>query len=56
MRKHAEQIERVRVRMLNEIGDSPNLRDWVACLVRPSAEHLAALGTSRGMPGSGPRR
>ncbi|MER5625138.1 TetR family transcriptional regulator [Streptosporangium sp. NPDC002544] len=44
VRKHAEQIERVRVRMLAEMGDSSNVRDWVACLVRPSAEHLAALG------------
>jgi AcrR family transcriptional regulator len=44
VRKHAEQIERVRLRMLAEIGDSSDLRDWVACLIRPSAEHLAALG------------
>ncbi|MER5419476.1 TetR/AcrR family transcriptional regulator [Streptosporangium roseum] len=45
VRKHAEQIEQVRLRMLAEIGDSSNVRDWVACLVRPSAEHLAALGS-----------
>ncbi|RCG33342.1 TetR/AcrR family transcriptional regulator [Sphaerisporangium album] len=44
VRKHAERIERVRLRMLAEIGDSRDVRDWVACLVRPSAEHLAALG------------
>ncbi|GAA3507693.1 TetR/AcrR family transcriptional regulator [Streptosporangium album] len=44
VRKNAEQIERVRLQMLAEIGDSSNVRDWVACLVRPSAEHLAALG------------
>jgi AcrR family transcriptional regulator len=43
-RKHAEQIERVRLRMLAEIGDSADVRDWVACLVRPVSEHLAALG------------
>lgn len=55
VRKNAEQIERVRLQMLAEIGDSSNVRDWVACLVRPSAEHLAALGTPRGMPGSVPR-
>ncbi|MEU7990917.1 TetR/AcrR family transcriptional regulator [Streptosporangium canum] len=45
VRKHAEQIEQVRLRMLAEIGDSSDVRDWVACLVRPSAEHLAALGS-----------
>ncbi|MER5321802.1 TetR/AcrR family transcriptional regulator [Streptosporangium roseum] len=45
VRKHAEQIEQVRLRMLAEIGDSSNVRDWVACLVRPSAEHLATLGS-----------
>ncbi len=44
IRKHDEQIERLRTRMLAEIGDSTDLRDWVACLVRPGAEHLAALG------------
>ncbi|MFI6801481.1 TetR/AcrR family transcriptional regulator [Streptosporangium canum] len=45
VRKHAEQIEQVRLRMLAEIGDSSDVRDWVACLVRPSAEHLATLGS-----------
>ena len=44
VRKHVEPIERVRLRMLAEIGDSSDVRDWVACLVRPNAEHLAALG------------
>jgi AcrR family transcriptional regulator len=44
-RKHAEQIERVRVRLLAEAGDSADLREWVACLVRPVPEHLAALGS-----------
>ena len=34
-RKHAEQIERLRLRMVAEIGDSADVRDWVACLVRP---------------------
>ncbi|MDR7304344.1 TetR/AcrR family transcriptional regulator [Haloactinomyces albus] len=43
-RKHTEPIERLRERMLAETGDSSNARDWVACLVRPSAEHLATLG------------
>lgn len=44
VRKHAEQIERVRLRILATIGDSSDVRDWVGCLVRPTAEHLAALG------------
>ncbi len=30
--------------MLAEIGDSTELRDWVACAVRPITEHLDALG------------
>ncbi|MEU0569198.1 TetR family transcriptional regulator [Nonomuraea sp. NPDC005983] len=45
VRKHAEQIEGVRLRMLAGIGDSAEVRDWVACLVRPTTEHLAALGS-----------
>jgi AcrR family transcriptional regulator len=44
IRRHAEPIERERTRLLAAAGDSDNLRDWVACLVRPHAEHLAALG------------
>jgi AcrR family transcriptional regulator len=44
VRKHAEQIERIRVPMLAEIGGSTDLRDWVACAVRPITEHLEALG------------
>ncbi|MES4905797.1 MULTISPECIES: TetR family transcriptional regulator [unclassified Streptomyces] len=44
-RKHSTQIERIRARMLAEIGDSDDVRDWVACLVRPVPEHLAALGS-----------
>ncbi|MCI2415914.1 TetR/AcrR family transcriptional regulator [Saccharopolyspora sp. K220] len=44
-RKHTEQIERVRVRMVAEVDGSTDVRDWVACLVRPNTEHLAALGS-----------
>ncbi|MEV0968315.1 TetR/AcrR family transcriptional regulator [Microtetraspora glauca] len=44
VRKHAERMERIRRRMLAEVGDSAELRDWVACLVHPITEHLAALG------------
>ena len=32
-------------RLLVEIGDSTELRDWVGTLVRPLTDHLAALGT-----------
>jgi AcrR family transcriptional regulator len=44
LRKHAEPIERIRMRMVTEIGDSTDPRSWVACMVRPTTEHLTALG------------
>jgi AcrR family transcriptional regulator len=44
IRRHAEPIERTRVRLLADLADSTDLRDWVACLVRPITERLAALG------------
>lgn len=44
VRRHAEQMERIRVKMLAGIGDSTDLRDWVSCAVRPTTEHLADLG------------
>ncbi|MFC4591037.1 TetR/AcrR family transcriptional regulator [Sphaerisporangium corydalis] len=44
-RRHAEQIERGRLRMAAEIADPTDVRDWVACLVRPVTDHLDALGT-----------
>lgn len=43
-RKHREPIEQLRARMLADIGDSTELRDWVACLVRPLTDHLEELG------------
>lgn len=43
--RHAEQMEEARARMLAHIGDSIDLRDWVACLVRPVTDHLEALGS-----------
>ncbi|WP_197684023.1 TetR/AcrR family transcriptional regulator [Allokutzneria albata] len=45
VRRHAEPVERARERMLAEIGDSRELRDWLGCLVRPTHEHLASLGS-----------
>jgi AcrR family transcriptional regulator len=45
VRKHTEPIELIRQRMVTEIADSTDLRDWVACLVRPTTEHLATMGS-----------
>jgi AcrR family transcriptional regulator len=45
VRKHAEPMEQLRLSMLADIGDSTELRDWVACLVRPLTEHLATSGS-----------
>ncbi|HEY0450820.1 TetR/AcrR family transcriptional regulator [Actinophytocola sp.] len=44
-RRHSAPIEELRQRMVAEIGASTDVRDWVACLVRPVAEHLAAMGS-----------
>ncbi|MHA5053227.1 TetR family transcriptional regulator [Streptomyces sp. SD15] len=44
-RRHAEGIEIGRLRMMGDIGDSTDLRDWVACAVRPVTEHVEALGS-----------
>jgi AcrR family transcriptional regulator len=44
-RKHSAPIEELRQRMLAEVGDSNDIRDWISCLVRPVAEHLAAVGS-----------
>jgi AcrR family transcriptional regulator len=43
--KHREPIEELRAQMLDDVGDSTELRDWVSTLVRPLTDHLAALGT-----------
>jgi AcrR family transcriptional regulator len=45
VRKHAEQIERARARMLAGVGDSAGIRDWIACAVHPVTEHLESLGS-----------
>ncbi|MFI6551323.1 TetR/AcrR family transcriptional regulator [Streptomyces prunicolor] len=44
-RHHTERLEHVTARLLAETGDSTELRDWVACLVRPMPEYLAELGS-----------
>ncbi|MET9819081.1 TetR family transcriptional regulator [Streptomyces sp. NPDC006355] len=45
VRRHTEQIEQGRVRMMAGLDDSAGLRDWVACMVRPVTEHLESLGS-----------
>jgi AcrR family transcriptional regulator len=42
--KHRIPIERLLARMVSEVGDSAELRDWIACLVRSLTEHLDQLG------------
>ncbi|KAA5828306.1 TetR family transcriptional regulator [Saccharopolyspora hirsuta] len=44
MRKHSRPIEQLRAEMVAEVGDSADVRDWVACMVRPSTRYLAELG------------
>ncbi|GHB01333.1 TetR family transcriptional regulator [Streptomyces tendae] len=43
--RHSARVEELRARQLAALGDSPDLRDWVDCLVRPQFDHLAALGS-----------
>ncbi|MFE4454976.1 TetR/AcrR family transcriptional regulator [Streptomyces sp. NPDC056796] len=44
-RKHSRQIEEARERQLAGIQDPSDIAEWVACLVRPTTEHLATLGS-----------
>ncbi|TDV46065.1 TetR/AcrR family transcriptional regulator [Actinophytocola oryzae] len=44
-RRHSAPIEEIRQRMVAEIGDSTDLRDWLSCLIRPVVEHLAEVGS-----------
>jgi len=47
VQQHIARMEPVRERELDAIGDSTDLRDWVACLVRPITEHFDSFeGTS----------
>jgi AcrR family transcriptional regulator len=55
VRRHNEQVERLCEEMVADIaeraeqtGVEPELRDWVACLVRPLAAHLTALTDENG--------
>jgi AcrR family transcriptional regulator len=45
--KHRWPVEQMREQLVAELansGDSADMRDWVACLVRPLTDHLEALG------------
>lgn len=44
LRRHDEQIDRIRRRLVAEAGASTDLRTWASCLVRSYTEHLADLG------------
>jgi AcrR family transcriptional regulator len=44
-RKHADELEQLRVWLVADIAGSTDIRDWVACLVRPFTRHLEAQGT-----------
>jgi AcrR family transcriptional regulator len=41
VRRFTLEVEESRQEMLKQIGDSTELRDWVACAVYPYTEHLA---------------
>ncbi|MEK8141985.1 TetR/AcrR family transcriptional regulator [Streptomyces sp. M10(2022)] len=45
VRRHSEPIDALRESMLAQTSDSRNVRDWVACLVSPGAQHLAEMGS-----------
>ncbi|GAA1688835.1 TetR/AcrR family transcriptional regulator [Glycomyces endophyticus] len=42
--KHMDDIERLRIERLERLGPEPALRDWVACFVMPTMDHLGSLG------------
>ncbi|KAA9155422.1 TetR/AcrR family transcriptional regulator [Amycolatopsis acidicola] len=45
IRKHAVRTDELRDRLVEETAGSPHVRDWVACLVRPTTRHLDELGS-----------
>ncbi|MEV6877392.1 helix-turn-helix domain-containing protein [Amycolatopsis sp. NPDC051128] len=44
VRKHTGPMERIRAELVEAIDGDGDLRDWVACLVRPSTTYLQQLG------------
>ena len=45
VRKHTEQIERIRDQLVAEISDPADIREWVTVLVRSSTEYLGSAGS-----------
>jgi AcrR family transcriptional regulator len=45
IRKHTQQIERLREQLVAEISDPNDVREWVACLVRSSTEYFESAGS-----------
>src|SRR5438552_2776376 len=43
MRRHYDTIDRLRAEEVARVGDTPGVREWVGCLVRPVSRHLASL-------------
>ncbi|MFI9486630.1 TetR/AcrR family transcriptional regulator [Promicromonospora sp. NPDC052451] len=41
--RHVDPMEERRAQLLAELGDDPDVRDWVACMVRPTTDHLDSL-------------
>ncbi|MEV0614464.1 TetR family transcriptional regulator [Nonomuraea sp. NPDC050404] len=44
VRRYTAETEQRRLSMLAAIGDSPDVRAWISCLVRPVTGHLDSLG------------
>ncbi|MFJ4166884.1 TetR/AcrR family transcriptional regulator [Microbacterium sp. NPDC089698] len=45
VQRHQEDVEARRGILVADAGDSSDVRVWVDCLVRPTADHLASLGS-----------
>ncbi|WP_098956617.1 TetR/AcrR family transcriptional regulator [Pseudonocardia sp. N23] len=45
VRRHSAEVDRLREERVATVAGSHDVRDWVACLVRPMTEHLDALGS-----------
>ncbi|MGM1063028.1 TetR/AcrR family transcriptional regulator [Saccharothrix sp. Mg75] len=44
VRRHSARVDALRAEAVAAVAGSREVRDWVACLVRPLAAHLASLG------------
>nr|WP_296773587.1 TetR/AcrR family transcriptional regulator [Rhodococcus sp. (in: high G+C Gram-positive bacteria)] len=42
--RHSGAVEETRTEMVEHVGESERLEDWVSCLIRPYTDHLATLG------------